>query len=368
MLEVQKYLEEKTLEDLNEELGIKATVNEKYGLVVLNYDQINSPKLHPITLECRSLVLEMDSWELVSQSFDRFFNLGETGCPHIDWGNVTAHEKVDGSLITIFSYNNRWLYRTRSMIMPTQPINGEIGSLTWKDAIEESTEHWRLPTDGIWKDLNFIGELTCKDNRIVTKYDDKPAFYLHAVRDLGTGRFIPRKETEQYIEQAMPHWKLPKVFTFDSMSAIVEASEVLRDLQEGYVVYCNKHNLPIAKVKNPAYLAAHHMRGENGLTERRVLDLLIMCEEDEYLAVFPEDRYKIEPYLDAFSKLLLDLEDWELRIKKGEWETQKDFALAVKELPISGILFRMKQGKSLTEAFDGLTRQARYNSIMEYFE
>jgi tRNA splicing ligase len=51
------------------------------GLVVLNYNQINSPKLDPIVRECRGLILDRNSgYSVVARSFDWFWNYGE--CPN----------------------------------------------------------------------------------------------------------------------------------------------------------------------------------------------------------------------------------------------------------------------------------------------
>ena len=43
----------------------------------LNYDHEHSPKTAPIPLECRALVLEVGTWNVVAKSLPRFFNLGE---------------------------------------------------------------------------------------------------------------------------------------------------------------------------------------------------------------------------------------------------------------------------------------------------
>jgi hypothetical protein len=86
MLEIQKYLVNSTeptieakLEKLKEELGIKFKIYHEDGIVILNYDQIESPKSHPIVIECRSLILNIYTLGVVSRKFDRFFNHGE--CP-----------------------------------------------------------------------------------------------------------------------------------------------------------------------------------------------------------------------------------------------------------------------------------------------
>lgn len=78
MLNVQQYLQTKSLEDLKTELGIKVAEHATLPLVILNYDQIESPsKTHPIILECRALVLNKNDWSIVARSFSRFFNFGE---------------------------------------------------------------------------------------------------------------------------------------------------------------------------------------------------------------------------------------------------------------------------------------------------
>lgn len=78
MLEVQTYLRGgKTIDDLESELGIKAIAHPTLPLVILNYNQIESPKRNSIVRECRGLVLEVGTWNVVARSFQRFFNFGE---------------------------------------------------------------------------------------------------------------------------------------------------------------------------------------------------------------------------------------------------------------------------------------------------
>ena len=69
MLEVQKFLSEhqgnstEVLEGLKAFVGVDYKLHPTLPLVILDYSQINSPKLHPIVLECRGLVLEMGTWK-----------------------------------------------------------------------------------------------------------------------------------------------------------------------------------------------------------------------------------------------------------------------------------------------------------------
>src|SRR4051812_14440572 len=102
-MEVIKYLKQYGLKALEEEFSIKAKIYEE-GLIVLNYDQIySSTKAHPIVAECRGLILDTD-FNIVSRSFDRFFNLGEQPETQtdIDISKAVCMEKIDGSLIKIY--------------------------------------------------------------------------------------------------------------------------------------------------------------------------------------------------------------------------------------------------------------------------
>ena len=81
-MKVQEYLRGKgdplqALATLKEDLGICYKVYEEDGIVILDYDQIESPKTHPIVIECRSLILAYPEFDVVSRKYDRFFNYGE---------------------------------------------------------------------------------------------------------------------------------------------------------------------------------------------------------------------------------------------------------------------------------------------------
>ena len=117
--EVQKFLEAKVssglsniqaFECLNTELGIKVKHYDDKGITLLDYDQIESPKTHPIVIECRSLILHTDDFSLVSMKFPRFFNLGENPEYYKDfnWEDAVALEKLDGSLVGVYCLQGNW--------------------------------------------------------------------------------------------------------------------------------------------------------------------------------------------------------------------------------------------------------------------
>ena len=115
MLAVQQYLQSgKSFDDLIAELGIKVTRHDTLPLAIVNYDQIASPKTHPVVRECRGLVLNTDTLEVVARGFNRFFNWGEVAdeMPLFDFSDFVVQEKVDGSFVLLFYFAGRWLERS----------------------------------------------------------------------------------------------------------------------------------------------------------------------------------------------------------------------------------------------------------------
>ena len=77
--------------------------------VLLKYDQIRSDFNIPIVRECRGIILdEAESYRPVCVPFFKFGNFGERYVPDIDWSTARVQEKLDGSLIKLWHYKDRW--------------------------------------------------------------------------------------------------------------------------------------------------------------------------------------------------------------------------------------------------------------------
>jgi alpha-tubulin suppressor-like RCC1 family protein len=111
MLNVQEYLLTNSLDQLKDEYDIN--VKEYDDFYVFNYG-IKSPRFHPIADECRSLILSKDFKNVYCRSFNRFYNYGEgdTG-KNFNFSNATCYEKLDGSYICVFYYNNTWVVSSK---------------------------------------------------------------------------------------------------------------------------------------------------------------------------------------------------------------------------------------------------------------
>lgn len=356
-MKVLDYIKQNGLESLNKDFGINVKLYEE-GLIVLNYDQIESPK-NDITNECRSLILDKE-FNVVSRSFDRFFNYGENFAT-FDPKKATAFEKVDGSLIKIYNYGGVWYVATRGTAFAESGVNG--WDITFKDmvfkALEVSGEDDFQLKANHWfsKDFTYIFEVTGVENRVVTRYQGY-SLYLLATRQNQTGDyydpFSPFNRDGFKI-------KAPKQFKFDSIEACLETAKHLPDLQEGYVMY--EGGVPVCKVKSPAYVAVHHIRGE-GLSPKRIAELVVINEQEEYLNYFEEDREHFTPYVEALDNTLTLAQD--VYNKAKDCETQKEFALWVKDYSFAFILFQAKRNKEddVLKVFNSFEKNAKVKFML----
>lgn len=375
MLKVQTYLrdlynqggtQQACLDILTAELGIKAKVYEEEGIVLLDYNQIDSPKTDPIVIECRSLILTLDNFEVVSRKFDRFFNYGEAleYYGDFDFSQAQIFEKADGSLIGVYFWDDKWHISTRGMAF----AEGEhhLGG-TFKDKVLEAfgltEEEFQEKFSKLTWDTTFIFEYTSPENRIVTKYE-KPEMVL-----LGAS-FPHDEETPLYEDVSFELYRVgikhrkAKTYAASSLEEVVELANSLPNLQEGFVLYDPSSGKRM-KIKSSLYVVAHTMRGNDPLpSKKNLLTLLFTGELEEFLVYFPEWEGKAKEVFDeVFTK--------ELETNCAWWryesiEDQKQFALAVKNVPNSFLLFQARKVKSTPwDVFKGLDLSKKLKMFLD---
>jgi hypothetical protein len=356
MLEVQKYLRDgKTLDDLHEELGIKITHHEELPLVILNYDQIESPKTHPIVRECRGLVLHSETFEIVALSFKRFFNWGEVAdeMGDFDFSSFHTASKEDGSLVLIYHHDGHWMANTRGSF-----AQGEINYTdhTWDSLIREAlgVEHLDELDDVLqWRHMTYVCELVSPFNKIVRTYR-KPQIYLLTAFSKLTLSEMPPVFSDVVARKG--HFLRPDFYDFTDMDQIkkfLQTQEETDPTFEG-VVICDKDGRRW-KIKNPTYLALHKMRGDgdNLFHPKYLLPFILSGEKDELLAYFPEVEGKLEEYDTKVKEAQAVLEQtWQ---DNWQIEDQKEFALAiVGKTKFTGMLFTLRKKLGAKQTLDDL--------------
>ena len=355
---VQKYLRipGKTLETLEAEFAIKAKRHGKYSnLVLLKYNQIDSPFSEPLVRECRGLILdEADNWHVVCYTYSKFFNAFEPLAANIDWSTASVQEKLDGSLIQLSFYEGEWLVSTSG----TPDANTPIGdyAITFGEMFHRV---FRTPPSGLELNKNYCYafELCCPENRVVVQHKE-PRLILHGIRHLETMEEISPLETEWRFA-----FETPKTFPITSIEECLEAAKHLDPLsQEGYVV-CDA-NFNRVKVKSPAYLALHHAK--DGLLSQKRMALIIRSGEssefERALAAFPELRDHFDKLVTRYNEIVFQANAAFTRIK--HIENQKSFALAAKLEYYPNILFGMRKTGCTPQSFMSKLTEPAYLRLM----
>lgn len=358
MLPVQEYLMKgKSLEDLTREFAIKVKHHETLPLVILNYNQIESIKLHPITLCCRGLILEKETWRVVAKGFTRFFNFGEAleVTDKFDWENpIECYTKEDGSYINVFWYGDRTAPRTQWR-MSTRGSFGTDELLgtnqRWLDLV-----HSLIPDEfysGANKEINYVFELVSPYNKVVRRYSNPTLILLSATTIGRDGN--PMEIPSQFLDLIALSYNFArpacyKVAKYEHVESLLRLKEKQDPTFEGFVLK-DVNGLRL-KVKTTTYMALHRLRGEgdNMYSAKNLVPLILANEGDEILTYFPEvadtfkeQKAKVQEAYTQFADVW-----WMSQDKK--YREQKAFAIYITKTnptPFSSILFRMKQDGTL---------------------
>lgn len=377
---------------LDKEFGIALRTYEKDSQTVhrLSYSQIDSPRFHPIADECRGLILD-ENLNVLSRSFDRFYNYEEyvKSDPEylgkfLDKKSIYVEEKVDGSLIKIYHHPVLgWTCSTQNVPFAEQcsldgtsnasfivdnDMNQNIiqGVSSFQDLIDSVFDVSKMDNMVDMTDYTFIFELWTPNNRAVTQYNEN-RFVLLAVRHK-EGHYFDFNKLDTIAENIGA--SRPEITKFKDFSEIVKRTSELPDLLEGFVIIDVQSNLRI-KIKNPAYVHAHHLRTNGLMTMKKAVQSY--DEREEILSYFPE--YKA--WYDAV-ETVPDVFDTEV---KRLFESVKDVTgtddrkAFAKELNsrdeleiLKGAVFRMLSGQGTLETWERAFPSKQYEFMEQYIK
>lgn len=290
-LAIVKYIKEhglfKTVNDFN--LIYKEYPNK----VLLKYSQTESPFKCEEVRDARGIILDKHDWSVMSLGFRKFFNNGETNAAKIDWKSAHVLEKIDGSFAQVYfdKYLNEWC------IGSSGTAEGEgvvFGRITFKDLFYMSAKGMNF--DKLIKGNTYCFELTTPHNIVVTPHRDFNVTLL-AIRELSNLTEFKYKDVIKIGDEL--NVKTVKRFPLNNNSEILKTFVGLPFYHEGYVVI--DKNFSRVKIKNPAYLAAHHLK--NNCAPHSILDIIKTNEIDEFVATFKE----LEPMVRDLNKKYHDL-------------------------------------------------------------
>lgn len=295
MLEIQRFLKTHRVswKQVLSEPPYCLKIKEKDSRVLFKYSQIDSDFSNPIVQEARGLILEKDTWQVVSISFNKFFNIQEPLATQIDWVSAIGEEKLDGTLFTVYNYKHKWHVKTNGTI---DAEDAEIES----PLFDNYRQLFDLAADNCGLDFSKLNplyaysfELCSLYNQVVIKYN-QPKLYHILTRCI----IFPYTEVEEDIGI-----EKPKVYKIVNERECLNLVKEMNGEYEGIVV--RDKNFNRIKVKTEEWLRLHYLTNAKNTSTDSLIIKTLENDVDELLSYFPKYEEKIEEIKQNFIRLQL---------------------------------------------------------------
>lgn len=316
---------------------IRVQYHPDYPLSIFNYSekaQINGV-WNNATLQCRGLIINNETGEVVARPFPKFFNYGEAFAPTPDPDEpVVVTDKLDGSLGILYPLpdGSGHAIATRGSFTSNQAIHA---TKIWNEKYADEFE----PSEG----ETVLFEIVYPENRLVVDYGEMDDLVLLGGVEIESGdQFPPHLYEDWPGHRAMT---MPYVRIANALEAAPRAN------REGMVVHFLLSGARV-KIKQEDYVRLHKIITglnekvvwEHLRTDGHVWNLVEKLPDEFHSWVFGIDGM----LQDQFDRLHFDvLLAWITLDMERLTEDRKSFALAVKdkEAWVKACLFKKLDGK-----------------------
>lgn len=282
-----------------------------------------------ITINCRGLVTNNNTGEIVAKPFKKFFNIEEQ--KHVSTTEFDVYEKVDGSLIILFNFEGQWITAT------TGSFESDHAIISYKILCQTNI-------DKLFINYTYLLEFTSPNYRIVIDYGPADKLTLLAAINTSTGLEM------NYDDLVLEATKIDceTVLKYNGVSDYNLLKKLVRDDSEGFVVRFS--NGERVKVKGENYIRLHRI--VTNISTTSIWDQLRNCESmEDILTNIPDEFYDVisnyitqlmNEYYDLIYKNRLIFD--ELKGKHGD--NKKDFALDALKYDDNVLLFDMYNNRN----------------------
>jgi RNA ligase len=325
---------------------VRHQVHPTLPLAILNYAEkaVYEKVWNEVTLQCRGLIYNRETREVVARPFPKFFNIGE----HMQDGvldfvptdSFDVFEKVDGSLGILYWTPDGYAIATRGSFTSEQALMG--------------TEILRnkYPNFDPCPSCTYLFEIIYSSNRIVVDYGDMENLVLLDILETSTGKSTA---LDGALDCASA-WPGPVVhrFHFDSLDQVLKAPEVKN--AEGFVIrFADGRRV---KSKFDEYVRLHAIVTNTSsvtvwecMSKGESLDRLLEHVPDEFSDWVEATATELEIHFDTvlnsvndeYDEIIQHLDD---TLGEEQWD-RGDFARIAKANPLASLLFLRHDGKDL---------------------
>lgn len=333
-------------------------ISKDQDYAILSYDQIKSDFSQEIVQQCRGIIIDINSLTIKCLPFFKFWNYKDYYAADIHWPTARVQEKLDGSIIKLWWDRDHWWVSTNGVIDAQKcDLFNDLNDLNrtyydlFNEAAVECLDYARLS-----KGCTYIFELVSPFNRVVVPYKETKIYHI-GTRD-------NRSFEELDVDIGVPK---PKSYRFNSLAEVMDCAKKLPFSEEGYVVVDGYWNR--VKIKSPAYVSVHHLSNNGRVNKKRIIELIMINEHEEFLTYFPEYKEHVDNVLYDINNFFKKIEEDIEKFMSKEYIDRKAFALDVVANSVhQGILFSIKDGKVTKDNYKDYFRNlfAPYEKMMGF--
>lgn len=300
---------------------LKSRYHPTLDISIWNYQECvqYSKKWDPITLACRSLVINNQTGEIVGRGFGKFFNYEENR--HTPTESMRVFNKADGSLGILFYFHemNRWIFSTRGSFESEQSTIG-------KQMLDKLYPQY-VDLD---KSLSYMFEIIYPENRIVVNYGTvRKLVYLSSFEVNGT---------EHLLIEDMRDRGFDVIEEFDfSDKSLDELKTMNIPNTEGFVIRYDSSER--VKIKFEDYLKLH--KTITNISNKKIYELCCLHTDIEsIIADIPDEFHSwVKNIYDELNKKYVEIETICLEfLAENRAKDKKDFFKAVSDHQYKGII------------------------------
>jgi RNA ligase len=295
-----------------------------------------------IRKECRGLIFDTETGNIISRPYHKFFNVGEKEETQLNKINLyephVVLEKLDGSMIRPIPTPEGFRLATKAGVTDVA-MNAEV-------FIADKPHYATFIHKCFQRNITPIFEWCSRKNRIVVDYPEDQLI-LTGLRYVFEGSYV----TYEIMKSYATAWNIPVVKAVDGLSVqnIDLFVKQVREWDDGEGIVLRFDTGHMCKVKSADYVLRHKSK-DSISQEKNVIDCILQDAVDDLVPLLtPEEAARLKEFQNAFWMGLedvgMDIHDAYRQIERGQ--DQKEFAtMAVPSvLPqYQPFMFKLRKG------------------------
>lgn len=308
--------------------------------------------------ECRGLIFDTKTGDLISRPYHKFFNAGERDETQVNKINLyephVVLEKLDGSMIRPIPTKEGFRLATKAGITDVA-MNAEV-------FVANKPHYATFINLCISQETTPIFEWVSRKNRIVVDYPEDNLI-LTAIRDNRNGSYVEYES----MKRSASHLNIPVVKAVDGLAVqnIDLFVKQVREWDDGEGVVIRFDNGHMVKVKADDYVLRHKSKDAIN-QEKNVIETILDDAVDDLIPLLtPDDAERVKSFQNAFWASVDDLASEMADLYNGGnimYPDKKDFAVNFVQkmiLPIHApIMYGIKAGKGSKQIIVDMIRKS----------